>query len=155
MDFTGQHVVITGGSAGIGRAAAEKIVAAGGTVTLIARRPDVLAQTARELGPKACGIACDAGVKEELLAALDRAIELGGPIDGLFLNAAAGGVFSLTADYPDEAMEEVLRINVLSPFWAIRHQRQPSIASAARRSIATRSDRRKPNPRLTKIPRGK
>ncbi|HEX8057904.1 MAG TPA: SDR family NAD(P)-dependent oxidoreductase, partial [Novosphingobium sp.] len=42
MDFTGQHVVITGGSTGIGRATAEKIVAAGGKVSLIARRADVL-----------------------------------------------------------------------------------------------------------------
>jgi NAD(P)-dependent dehydrogenase (short-subunit alcohol dehydrogenase family) len=128
MDFTGQHVVITGGSAGIGRATAERIVAAGGKVTLIARRPDVLEQTVRELGAAASGIACDVGVKEELLATLDRAIERGGPIDGLFLNAAAGGVFSLTADYPDEAMEEVLRINVLSPFWAIRHAMPAMIA---------------------------
>lgn len=120
MDFNGQHVVITGGSAGIGRATAERIVAAGGTVTLIARRPDVLEQTARELGPQAKAIACDVGVQADLIAALDQA-EQRAPIDGLFLNAAAGGVFTVTADYPDDKMEEVLRVNVLSPFWAIRH----------------------------------
>jgi NAD(P)-dependent dehydrogenase (short-subunit alcohol dehydrogenase family) len=121
MDFTGQHVVVTGGSAGIGRAAAERIVAAGGTVTLIARRREVLEQTARALGPNAFALPCDVGVKEQLVAALDAAVARSGPIDGLFLNAASGGVFTLTAHYPDEMMEEVLRINVLSPFWAIRH----------------------------------
>lgn len=121
MDFNGQHVVITGGSAGIGRAAAEKIVAAGGTVTLIARRREVLEEAARELGSSAHPIACDVGVQEELIAALDRAEAQSGPIDGLFLNAASTGTFTVTADYPDDKMEEVLRINVLSPFWAIRH----------------------------------
>ena len=38
MDFTGQHIVVTGASTGIGLATAEKIVALGGQVTLIARR---------------------------------------------------------------------------------------------------------------------
>ena len=40
MDFTGQHVLITGGSTGIGRATAERIAQLGGTVTLLARRKD-------------------------------------------------------------------------------------------------------------------
>ena len=41
--FAGRHVIITGGSSGIGRATGERIAAEGGTVTLIARRADVLA----------------------------------------------------------------------------------------------------------------
>ena len=121
MDFTGQHVAITGGSTGIGRAAAEKIVKAGGTVTLIARRADVLEQAVRELGPKANWIAADAGDRESLVAALDGAVGLHGPIDGLFLNAAVNGAFALTPDYSDEAFEEVMRVNAFSLFWAVRH----------------------------------
>lgn len=121
MDFTGQHVVITGGSTGIGRATAEKIVRAGGKVTLIARRPDVLEAAAREIGPSANWIAADVGEKESLLAALDGAVAIHGPIDGLFLNAAVNGAFSLTPDYSDEAFEEVMRVNAFGLFWAVRH----------------------------------
>ena len=121
MDFIGQHVVITGGSTGIGRATAEKIVAAGGKVTLIARRPEVLETAARAMGPNASWVAADTGDKEALLAALDGAVAIHGPIDGLFLNAAVNGAFSLTPDYGDEAFEEVMRINAFSLFWAIRH----------------------------------
>lgn len=121
MDFTGQHVVITGGSTGIGRATAERIVRLGGKVTLIARRADVLQAAAREIGPMAFAIPCDVGLKGELLAALDAAIAHNGPIDGLFLNAAAQGDFALTSDYTDEKFEECLRVNVWSPFWALRH----------------------------------
>ncbi|MBW8755293.1 MAG: SDR family oxidoreductase [Sphingomonadales bacterium] len=121
MDFTGQHVVITGGSTGIGRAAAEKIVAAGGKVTLIARRPEVLEAAVREIGPSANWIAADVGSKNSLLAALDGAVALHGPIDGLFLNAAVNGAFALTPDYSDEAFEEVMRVNAFALFWAVRH----------------------------------
>jgi NAD(P)-dependent dehydrogenase (short-subunit alcohol dehydrogenase family) len=121
MDFIGQHVVITGGSTGIGRATAEKIVAAGGKVTLIARRGDMLEAAVQEIGPNASWIAADVGNKNSLLAALDGAVAVHGPIDGLFLNAAVNGAFSLTPDYSDEAFEEVMRVNAFSLFWAVRH----------------------------------
>lgn len=121
MDFTGQHVVITGGSTGIGLATAEKIAAAGGTVTLIARRAEVLEQAARAIGPGASWIAADAGDKQAILAAIDTAVERNGPIDGLFLNAAAEGMFGLTPDYTDEAFEQVMRVNAFSLFWTLRH----------------------------------
>lgn len=121
MDFTGQHVVITGGSTGIGRATAECIVQAGGKVTLIARRPTMLYEAASALGPAAFAVPCDVGDKAALIAALDAAVAHHGPIDGLFLNAAAPGVYSLTSDYSDEAFAETLRVNVWSPFWALRH----------------------------------
>lgn len=121
MDFTGQHVVITGGSTGIGRAAAERIASHGGKVTLIARRPGPLAEAAAAIGPAAHAIACDVGNKAALIAALDEAAATHGPIDGLFLNAAAEGMYGLTVDYTDEAFEQALRVNVWSPFWALRH----------------------------------
>jgi NAD(P)-dependent dehydrogenase (short-subunit alcohol dehydrogenase family) len=121
MDFIGQHVVITGGSTGIGRATAEKIVDAGGKVTLIARRADVLEEAVREIGPSANWIAADAGDKLALLAALDGAVAVHGAIDGLFLNHGTEGMFSLTPDYTDEAFERVMRVNAFSLFWAVRH----------------------------------
>lgn len=121
MDFTGQHVVITGASTGIGRATAERIAALGGKVTLIARRPGPLDEAAAAIGAAALAISCDVGDKPALLAALDKAVSVNGPIDGLFLNAAAEGMYALTSDYTDEAFETALRVNVWSPFWALRH----------------------------------
>lgn len=121
MDFTGQHVVITGASTGIGRATATKIVGLGGKVTLIARRSDLLEEACRELGNGAASAAADVGDQAQLIAALDAAVHRNGPIDGLFLNAAAEGQFALTPDYTDEAFDQVMRVNVHSPFWAVRH----------------------------------
>lgn len=121
MNFTGQHVVITGASSGIGRATAARIASLGGKVTLIARRAEVLDAACREIGAGARFVAADVGDQAQLTAALDAAVERSGPIDGLFLNAAAEGMFSLTPDYTDAAFETVMRVNVFALFWAVRH----------------------------------
>jgi len=121
MDFTGRHVIITGGSTGIGQATAECIARAGGTVTLIARRQQPLDEAVAAIGSAARAIACDIGDKAALIGALDRAVAQSGAIDGLFLNAAAEGIYAQTVDYTDEAFEQALRVNVWSPFWALRH----------------------------------
>jgi len=134
MDFTGQHMVITGASSGIGLATAQRVARYGGTVTLIARRADVLEEVCRAIGANAGWAAADVGDKAQLIAALDTAVERNGPIDALFLNAAAGGMFCLTPDYTDEAFEEVMRVNVESPFWAIRHV-LPSMTERRRGAI--------------------
>jgi NAD(P)-dependent dehydrogenase (short-subunit alcohol dehydrogenase family) len=121
MDFSGRHVLVTGGSTGIGRATAGRIAAHGGTVTLVARNPERLAEAAGEIGERAGFIAADVGDKPQLLRALDLAVERSGPLDGLFLNAATTAMFGATADYTDAAFEEAMRVNVHSPFWAVRH----------------------------------
>lgn len=134
MDFTGQHVVITGGSTGIGKATAEKIASLGGKLTLIARRADILDSAARDIGPAAFAVPCDVGIKGDLLAALDMAVAHHGPIDGLFLNAAAPGAYNFTSDYSDENFEQCLRVNVWSPFWALRHV-LPSMVSRGKGAV--------------------
>lgn len=121
MDFTGQHVVITGASSGIGLATSRRIAGLGGTVTMIARRADVLESEAERIGPAARWTAADVGDKAAILGALDEAIVQSGPIDGLFLNAGIGGMFAPAADYTDEAFEAVMRVNATSLFWTIRH----------------------------------
>jgi NAD(P)-dependent dehydrogenase (short-subunit alcohol dehydrogenase family) len=94
MDFAGRHVVITGASTGIGRATAARVVAGGGAVTLIARRAALLQDAAQQLGPSAGWAAADVADKAALVAALDDAVAVRGPIDGLFCNAGIGGTFA-------------------------------------------------------------
>lgn len=121
MDFAGKHVAITGASTGIGRATADRIIAAGGKVTLIARRAELLADACAELGPRAGWAAADVADKAQLLAALDKAVASHGPIDGLFLNAGIGGMFSPVEDYADDVFDAVMAVNLKGAFWAIQH----------------------------------
>ena len=51
MDFHNQHVIITGGSSGIGRATARLLTRRGAHVSIIARRQELLDETLAELEP--------------------------------------------------------------------------------------------------------
>ena len=121
MTFTGQHVVITGASTGIGEAAAKRIVKGGGKVTLIARRSNLLEALCRELGDGAKWAAADVGDQAQLIAALNAAVVQNGAIDGLFLNAGTGGTFAPLEAYSDENFEALMAVNMKAPFWAVRH----------------------------------
>ena len=59
MDFSGQTVLITGASRGIGAAAAEHFATLGAQVVLTARSEDELAKLAEKIGSKALAIASD------------------------------------------------------------------------------------------------
>jgi NAD(P)-dependent dehydrogenase (short-subunit alcohol dehydrogenase family) len=121
MDFTGQHVVITGASTGIGKAAAQRIAKGGGKVTVIARRSDLLKALCDELGDAAKFAASDVGDQAQLVTALDAAVHQNGPIDGLFLNAGTGGTFAPLEAYSDENFGSLMAVNMMAPFWAVRH----------------------------------
>lgn len=121
MDFSGRHVVITGASTGIGRATANRIAKAGGKVTLIARRAELLEAACAELGENARFSAADVGDQAQLVAALDSAVAQHGPIDALFLNAGIGGTFAPLEAYTDANFAALMAINMMAPFWAVRH----------------------------------
>ncbi|MEQ1494274.1 MAG: SDR family NAD(P)-dependent oxidoreductase [Novosphingobium sp.] len=121
MTFSGQHIVITGASTGIGKAAAAQIVKGGGKVTLIARRSDLLKALCDELGANAKWAAADVGDQAQLIAALDSAVAQNGAIDGLFLNAGTGGTFAPLETYSDDNFDTLMAVNMKAPFWAARH----------------------------------
>ena len=139
MDFTGRHIVITGGSSGIGRATAARIAQGGGTVTLIARREAVLKDACAAIGASARFVVAGAGDKAQILGAMDTAAQRDGPIDGLFLNAAEIGQFAITPDYEDAAFEAVMRVNLFSPFWTARHVLPAMIARGSGAILVTGS----------------
>lgn len=120
MDFTGRHVVITGASTGIGLATAKRIAAAGGKVTLIARRADALQAAVAEIGANAAFAVADVASKDQLEGALDAATYQNGAIHGLFANAGLTGGFTPAVEFSSEVFEQTLLVNLTSVFWAIQ-----------------------------------
>jgi NAD(P)-dependent dehydrogenase (short-subunit alcohol dehydrogenase family) len=119
--FAGRHIVVTGGSTGIGRATAEVLVRDGARVTLIARSEDKLREAVDALGANARFEVADVGDKAQPLAALDAAEAEFGPIEGLFANAGTGGSFAPVIDYTEENYRAVLAVNLHAVLHAIQH----------------------------------
>ena len=120
MDFTGQHIAVTGASSGIGLVTAKLLAARGAAVTLIARRSDKLEQAKQAICGKTAWAAADVGDKDQLDAALDAAVHQNGPIHGLFANAGLTGGFTPAVAFDPAVFEETIRVNLTSVFWAVQ-----------------------------------
>jgi 3-dehydrosphinganine reductase len=86
--LSGAHVLITGGSSGIGLATAR--LAAGARISLIARRPDVLADAAdslRRSGATVAVAAADVADAAEVDVAVATFVDALGPVDALVCSA--------------------------------------------------------------------
>ena len=102
----GMVVVITGASAGIGRALAEELHRRGARLVLSARRMDKLEEVNRALGGQHLCVRCDVGVTDECRALVDRAAAHFGRLDTLVCNAGYG----ILRPVADSSPEEILRM---------------------------------------------
>nr|WP_246405685.1 SDR family oxidoreductase [Modestobacter versicolor] len=113
--LSGKVVLITGASRGIGAAAARLFAREGAAVVLAARSTDALDRVVAEVradGGVADAVALDLADRASVRAAVDRAEELHGRLDGAFNNGAAiqrrPGPLDTTSD---EDVEEQFAVN--------------------------------------------
>lgn len=88
----GRVALITGGSMGMGKAMAQKFASSGAEVAIIARRPEPLAEAAREItaaGGKCRPYAGDVSKPEEVKRLFDAVVKDFGRVDILVNNAGA------------------------------------------------------------------
>src|ERR1700674_4270967 len=94
MDLKNAVVLITGGSSGIGRAAAEALQQAGARVAITGRDAQRLAEGARSLG--VVGIQADVSNEADVLRTFQEVKEKLGDLDVLINNAGIGVLKDLT-----------------------------------------------------------
>ncbi len=114
-----RHVVITGASAGIGAGIARELARAGASLTLVARRRDLLEQLAAEVGVPCHLVTADLADPTASFDWLAEAEAALGPIDVLVNNAGV----ELVARYDQTDMvkaERLLRLNLLVPMQLTR-----------------------------------
>ena len=108
-------VVVTGASAGIGRATVREFARRGADIGLLARGLDGLEATRREveqLGGRAIVVQTDVADQDQVEAAAQRVEAEFGPI-GVWVNNAFAGVFARFADLSPEEFRRVTEVTYL------------------------------------------
>ncbi len=119
MDLGKARAIVTGGASGLGLAVAGRIIAAGGSVTLLDVQQEQGAQAAGRLGANAAFVRCDVTDAEAVDTAVRAAADAMG---GLTLAVACAGIATpgklLGRDGPmrSEFFQRVLQINVVGTF---------------------------------------
>lgn len=123
MQLSGLTTAVTGGASGLGLATAQRLVAAGGRVTIIDLPGSAGEQVAADLGDAARFAAADVTDSGQFAAALDAAGEQG-PLRGLVHCAGAGRRLRvLDKDGEPGSLEDfewVMKLNVTGSFNALR-----------------------------------
>ena len=107
----GMVMVITGASAGIGRALAEAAAGRGAKLVLAARREEKLDSLNESLGGGHLVVQADVSISDECRHLIDRSFDHFGRVDTLVCNAGYGlvrGVAEMTAD----EVRDIFRTNV-------------------------------------------
>jgi 3-oxoacyl-[acyl-carrier protein] reductase len=112
-------VVITGASAGIGRATARGLLDAGARVVLGARRRERLEAIGREHPDRVVAVEMDVRSPDDARRLVARALERFGRVDALVANAGIG-MYGGILDHTDEDLERMLDTNVAGTVWPIR-----------------------------------
>ncbi|MEN3975714.1 SDR family oxidoreductase [Emcibacter sp. SYSU 3D8] len=112
-DFNGKVVIVTGGSSGIGRAAALSFAGKGAKVVITGRRAQALKEAAGD-NPNIAGIVADAARPEDAARTVAKAAETWGRVDILVNNAGAGAILPL-ADASADRIGQILAVNVIGP----------------------------------------
>ncbi len=119
--LAGRTAIITGAGSGIGRATARLFAAEGARLLLVDRNEQGLAETAAPIeGAAPTMVEADAGDEADVAAFVARAVADWGAIDVLYANAGVSGGLHPFLDETVERWTEVLRVNLLGPFLAIR-----------------------------------
>jgi 3-hydroxybutyrate dehydrogenase len=123
IDLTGRVSIVTGGTRGIGAAAALELARAGSDVAIFDLDGDEAGATAgsieRETGRKIRGYAVDVRKTEVLKRMCDAVAEDFGSIDHLINNAGVQFVAPL-AEFPDDKWDFVTSINLDGVFYATK-----------------------------------
>lgn len=119
ITLAGKHVLVTGGSRGLGRSIAEEIVGNGGHVAIVGRHAAPLEQTATELrasGQLVTTHVGDVGVPADVDRIVSEAVMSHGVLSGAVNNAGIADEAGFL-DITDESWLRVLNVNLNGPFF--------------------------------------
>src|SRR3954454_15917186 len=119
----GKSVIITGAGSGIGRAASLLFTKEGAKLIAVDRTEGVkeTVELVRKAGGTAEAVMADAGSEQDVMAFIAKAVSAYGRLDAIWANAGVSGGLVPLPEQTVEHWQEVLRINLIGPFLAIKH----------------------------------
>ena len=117
--LAGKVAIVTGAGSGIGRAAAMLFAQEGAKV--IAADLDNADQTVAQIGGDALAFTADAGEEDSVRRLVRQAQEHYGGLDIFFANAGISGGLKGIFEQTPEDWQEILRVNLIGPWLAVKH----------------------------------
>ncbi len=116
FDLTGRVACVTGASSGLGRRAADALLAAGAQVVGVARRADELAQWKEQAGDAAAFVAADLADRDGIAQlAAQIASPFGSP--DIVVHAAGINTRQPASDVTPDGWDVTLALNLTAPFF--------------------------------------
>lgn len=135
--LAGRRAVVTGAGSGIGRASALLFAAEGAAVLAVDRDEGAAGETQAQIvaaGGRAEAMAADVGEEAQAAAYVQRAVDAFGGLDVVHANAGVSGGATPLLEATAELWAEVLRVNLIGAFLAVRHA-APHMAAQNRGAI--------------------
>ena len=125
MNFQGKVALITGGSSGMGRAAAIAFAKYGAKVIIAARRDDesqdVITQICNS-GGNARFIKTDMANSQEIRSLIEETVESYGRLDFAFNNAGTEGKFAPITELSENDWEQTMTVNLKAVWLCIKYE---------------------------------
>lgn len=115
----GKVAIVTGAGSGIGRASAIRFAAEGAKVICADVKDAEL--TAGLIGAAAIAEQADAGSEDDVQDLVQVALQRFGRLDAVFANAGISGGLASIFEQSVADWQEILRVNLIGPWLAIRH----------------------------------
>ncbi len=119
MKLEGKVAIVTGAGSGIGRATARRFADEGATVVVADLNGHD--ETAAAIGDAALAITADASSDADVQALVATALDRFGRLDIMFANAGISGGFAGLFEQTAEDWQQILSVNLIGPFLAIKH----------------------------------
>ncbi|MDR3498245.1 MAG: SDR family NAD(P)-dependent oxidoreductase [Parvibaculum sp.] len=133
----GKRAIVTGAGSGIGRASAVLFALEGAKLVIVDKVEAAVDETAemiRAKGGKVTSIAADTGEEESVQIMIAQCLKDYGGLDVVYANAGISGGLVPLADQTVQYWGEILRVNLIGPFLAIKHA-SPIMAKQGHGSI--------------------
>jgi NAD(P)-dependent dehydrogenase (short-subunit alcohol dehydrogenase family) len=123
--FAGKVALITGGNAGIGRAAAIEFAKQGAKVVVSGRREkegNAVVAEIQALGGEAAFVRTDVSKATDVKAMIDQTLATFGRLDFAFNNAGVEQALTPLPDQTEETYDQIMDINVKGVWLSLKHE---------------------------------